>query len=219
MADDKKLFAEQLEYYRARAQEYDKSIQQSGLPAVDLEWQHIVDALRALPPKANILELACGTGLWTQELIEIGDTVTAIDGAPEMLDVNRAKLQSDRVVYRQADLFEWRAEESYDLVFFGFWISHVPPDRLNAFLGEVTKAVKPGGRLFIADEPGGGKQLSGPAENNLEQTRTTLNGNSFRIIKVYHDPKTLKKILTKLGFKDIQIWTGDFFFYLTGVRG
>jgi ubiquinone/menaquinone biosynthesis C-methylase UbiE len=42
-------------------------------------------ALRALPPVQDTLELACGTGIWTQQLLSITQTVTAIDASPEMI--------------------------------------------------------------------------------------------------------------------------------------
>src|SRR5512147_1247418 len=90
----------QLDYYRARAQEYDESVRQTGRfagtppgdPVVDEEWIEIIQALRRLTPGRDTLELACGTGIWTRELLPLSTSLTAIDGAPEMLDANRAKL-------------------------------------------------------------------------------------------------------------------------------
>lgn len=218
------LFAEQLAYYNARAQEYDESVQQTGrytgpgIPEVDTEWQYMARRLHAVPPVAHTLELACGTGLWTQELLDISEHITAVDGAPEMLATNKAKLGSPRVHYQQADLFNWQPQGEYDLVFFAFWISHVPPERLAVFLQQAAAAVKPGGRIFIADEPHSGKQLSGPVENEMEQTRTLHNGETYRIVKVYHDPQVLQRQLEALGFTDIDLWVGDFFFSLTAVK-
>ncbi len=222
MPDD--LLSQQLAYYNARAQEYDESVQQTGrytgpgIPEVDTEWQYIARRLHAIPPVAHTLELACGTGLWTQELLDVSEHITAIDGAPEMLAANKAKLNSPRVRYQQADLFEWQPSGVYDLVFFAFWISHVPPERLAAFLQQAAAAVKPGGRIFIADEPDSGKQLSGPVENDMEQTRTLHNGDTYRIVKVYHAPQNLQDQLEALGFTDIDLWVGDFFFWLTAIK-
>ncbi|MCL4257566.1 MAG: class I SAM-dependent methyltransferase [Anaerolineales bacterium] len=222
MSDE--LFAEQLAYYNARAQEYDESVQQTGrytgpgIPEVDTEWQYLARRLHALPPVEHTLELACGTGLWTQELLDVSERITAVDGAPEMLAANQAKLNSPRVTYQQADLFVWQPQDTYDQVFFAFWISHVPPERLAAFLQQAAAAVKPGGRIFIADEPAGGKQLSGPVENDIEQTRTLHNGETFRIVKVYHDTQALQRQLEALGFTDIDLWVGDFFFSLTATK-
>jgi demethylmenaquinone methyltransferase/2-methoxy-6-polyprenyl-1,4-benzoquinol methylase len=214
------ILNEQLAYYNARAQEYDESVQ--GVegpddPAVSREWQHIVAAVHDLPPGQRVLELACGTGIWTQELLAAADSIVALDGAPEMLEVNRAKLGSPKVSYQPADLFHWKADATYDLVFFAFWLSHVPEDHLDQFLAEVSHSVRPGGRVFLIDEPAGGKQVSGPEENN-QQTRQLHDGSAFRIVKVYYDPRKIAEKLRKLGFSEIESWVGDYFFYSNGVR-
>jgi ubiquinone/menaquinone biosynthesis C-methylase UbiE len=212
------LLDEQLAYYRARASEYDESIQQESNHEADKEWQQIVRSLDALGPLESVLELACGTGLWTQELVKIGKNVVAIDGAPEMLAVNRAKVSSDRVRYQQADLFHWKADAQFDLVFFAFWISHVPPDRTAMFLAEVAKAIRPGGRVLIVDEPAGGRQLSGPIEGNNQQKRVLQDGRKYKIVKIYHQPHALAEQLQGLGFTDVEVNIGDFFFTINAGR-
>jgi len=218
----RKLLDEQLAYYRARAKEYDESVLQSGsnanpgIPGAEAEWQHIVEAVHALHPVERTLELACGTGLWTQELLPISRSILALDGAPEMLAVNRAKLNSSKVSYQQADLFTWQPAESYDLVFAAFWLSHVPPALLPAHLKQVARAVGPGGRVVLVDEPAGGAQLSGPVEGEGQQTRALHDGSQYRIIKVYHDPHALAVSFEKHGIVS-EIWAGEYFFYLNGV--
>jgi demethylmenaquinone methyltransferase/2-methoxy-6-polyprenyl-1,4-benzoquinol methylase len=218
------ILRQQLAYYRARAHEYDESVQQTGraagpnIPGLDQEWAYLIQALHSLSPCEQILELACGTGIWTQELLRVGSSITALDAAPEMLDINRAKLANPCVQYQQADLFDWAPDRTYDLVFFAFWLSHVPPALLNDFLSKVAAAVQPGGRLFIVDEPAGGRHLSGPAEAGNYQTRKLQNGNVFRIVKAYYDPTALTAQLRQLGFSRLEPWTGDYFFYLTGIK-
>lgn len=224
MSDD--LLKEQLDYYRARAQEYDESVQQTGRfaapepvnPDVDREWAQAVTALHTLKPVDSVLELACGTGLWTQELVKIGKSVTAVDGAPEMLDTNRAKLPDAGVEYKVVNLFEWKPDAQYDLVFFAFWLSHVPPERLEAFLDSLTNAVKVGGRVFIVDEPAGGNQLSGENEAGVYQSRTLHDGREFQIVKVYYEPSKIQAALHQRGFDSFTSKAGDYFFYLCGTR-
>jgi len=84
-----------------------------------------------------VLELACGTGLWMVELAHHATSVTAVDASPEVLEINRARLREtgreNAVRYVEADLFGWRPDAAYDAVFFGFWLSHVPPERFEAF--------------------------------------------------------------------------------------
>ena len=102
------VLADQIEYYRARAQEYDASIAGAAdllVPGKDL--------LLNLGQFDQILELACGTGIWTEMLLRMGNEVTAVDAAPEMLEIARRKLGEERIKYRQADLFHWKPDRQY----------------------------------------------------------------------------------------------------------
>jgi len=223
---DRKLLDEQLAYYRARAQEYDESIQQMGRfaagetpdPAVSVEWDQAIRTLQAVGPVDHILELACGTGLWTKELAKIGRRITALDGSPEMLALNRSKVADARVHYATQDIFAWEPVETYDLVFFAFWLSHVPESALAEFLRRVVRVLCPGGRVFIVDEPADGRQLSGPVQEGQKQTRTLYDGRTFQIVKVYYPPVEIKKRLQDLGVEDAEFKSGEYFFTLTGVR-
>jgi 2-polyprenyl-3-methyl-5-hydroxy-6-metoxy-1,4-benzoquinol methylase len=221
-----KILQEQLNYYRARAQEYDESIQQVGRFATEAphspeaaEFEQAANALRALAPLGNVLELAAGTGVWTTVLAPISASLTVIDGSPEMLAINESKIGDSAVRYECVDLFNWEPTSTYDLVVFGFWLSHVPPDKLDTFLDKVKQAVKPGGRVFIIDEPANGKQLSGPNEDGQYQTRTLYDGRTFGIIKVYYDPATIQYELERRGFKHASSTTGEYVFYLSSIKG
>lgn len=220
------ILREQLAYYRARAPEYDDSLRAIGKPVTtesdDLsakrEWGLIVDGLRALAPMAEVLELACGTGIWTQELLRISFSITAIDGAPEMIELSRRKLGNAKVDYRCADLFEWEPDRQYDLVFFAFWLSHIPGEHLAAFFNRVMRATKIGGSVFIVDEPKGGRNLSGANQGDQYQQRTLRDGRTFQIIKVYYDPHDIQRELRQRGFQDRVAMIGDAFFYLCSTR-
>lgn len=224
MHDD--ILREQLSYYRARSQEYDESIQAIGRreatesvdPSAHREWGLVVDALRALAPKAGVLELACGTGIWTRELLQIGESITAIDGAPEMIELSRRKLGDAKVDYRCENIFEWEPDRQYDLVFFAFWLSHVPEEHLAAFLSKVADATKTGGYVFIVDEPTGGRRLSGPNQGGRYQQRTLRDGRTFQIVKIYYDPHIIQQALRERGFQDSAAMIGDAFFYLCSIR-
>ncbi|HEV8635322.1 MAG TPA: class I SAM-dependent methyltransferase [Chloroflexota bacterium] len=175
-------------------------------------------ALRALGPLEHVLELACGTGAWTRELLALAGRVTALDGAPEMLAIARANVPDRRVAFAQVDLFAWEPAERYDLVFFSFWLSHVPPEALPAFLDRVGWAVRPGGRVFVFDEPAGGRLLSGPTEDGLHQTRALADGRRFRIVKAYYEPRALRRELERRGFEAVEAVVGEAFFHLTARR-
>lgn len=216
------VLREQLSYYNARAREYDESLQgvsgasltQPEYEEANQEWQHIVSALHALGPVADVLELACGTGIWTRELMSISRSVTAIDGSSEMIEINRAKNGRAAIEYQRVDLFQWEPDKQYDLVFFAFWLSHVPPAHLSNFFSKLIRATKPGGRVFMVDEPKSDRNISGPNTENLYQERTLNDGRSFRIVKVYYDPREVERELEKQGFKKESSMIRRTFFYV-----
>jgi ubiquinone/menaquinone biosynthesis C-methylase UbiE len=179
----------------------------------------MIEVVRALPPVECVLELAGGTGIWTKELVKTARSVTVLDASPEMIAINQKKVGSDRVQYRLADLFNWQPDAEYDLVFFAFWISHVPPDQLLSFLERVRQSVRVGGRgrLMMIDEFQVLPEEVAVTEG-IYQARTLMDGRQYTIVKVYYDPNNLKEHLTALGFENISYAKGDYFFHLSATR-
>jgi demethylmenaquinone methyltransferase/2-methoxy-6-polyprenyl-1,4-benzoquinol methylase len=220
MSDE--ILKEQIAYYRARAQEYDRSLRAADSTAPDSGQTHDLLAgdlapaahlLKQQGPFREALELACGTGIWTQVLLTIAEHVTALDAAPEMLAIARDKLGSDRIDYMQADLFHWQPDKQYDLVFFAFWLSHVPPDLLDPFLNNVARAVRPGGSLIIIDQfaPTDADRQVAREESYAE--RPLSDGRTFKIVKVFYDLDLLREKLAPRGFTvDAQLLGPSFFF-------
>lgn len=205
--------AQQLAYYRAVADEYeDHAI---DVPGQD-ELRSAIDSFRST---GDVLELACGSGIWTEKLLGSASTITAVDGAPEMLARARARV-GDRAPVRfvQADLFSWRADRRYDAVFFGFWISHVPDEKFEAFWSLVAESLAPGGRVFFFDdnyrpEP----ELIQGSDSPIVQRRLD-DGTSFRVIKIPFEPAELECRLRDLQWDITVTGTSGPFYWGTGTR-
>src|SRR5262245_51125388 len=128
--DDRPILDEQIAYYRARAEEYDEWWFRTGRydrgEAQRKVWfeeaAQVETALREARPGGHILELACGTGLWTRHLAGDATSLTAVDASPEVVRINRERVRSPQVEYVQTDLFHWKPARLYDFVFFGFWL-------------------------------------------------------------------------------------------------
>jgi len=206
---DNDILSEQINYYRARAPEYDASLRSITT------FGQIDQVLLSLGHFEQVLELACGTGIWTKKLVAISHQLTALDAAPEMLAINQQAVTAPNIRYIQADLFEWEPDRQYDLVFFAFWLSHIPPEHVEPFFAKVKQALNPGGRLFIVDEPLGTHNVI-PTQG-ITQARTLADGRIFSIVKVYHDLQALSQRLGQIGFDNINGGRDDFFFYLTGL--
>ncbi|HEX6512004.1 MAG TPA: class I SAM-dependent methyltransferase [Chloroflexota bacterium] len=219
------VLREQLDYYRARAGEYDEWWHRQGRydrgAADNQQWFSEIEqaqaALRAIGPVDSILEVACGTGTWTEQLVRLGQRVTAVDGSPEVLAINRARLARAPIEYVQADLFDWHPVVQYDLVFSSFWLSHVPPERLHGFLSLMRGALKPEGRLFVLDslrEPSSTARDQRLPEAHAVHGRRRLNdGREFTIVKVFYEPAPLAQALRQAGFVPEVKTTGRYFIY------
>jgi demethylmenaquinone methyltransferase/2-methoxy-6-polyprenyl-1,4-benzoquinol methylase len=207
---DRRILEEQIAFYRARAPEYDQSW------ATLQELETVKQSLQKIGPFAEVVELACGRGLWTRELVRIGRSVTAIDASPEMIDLNRHSVASDRVTYQERDLFRWEPDRQYDLLFAGFWLSHVPPDLMDDFLVKVHRAVRPCGTVFFVDQCNDIRDDVQGDTDGILQKRRTADGRTFTIVKVYYHPALLAGRLNGFGFDAAGRRIGEAFFTIIG---
>lgn len=204
------ILTEQISYYRARADEYDESIS-SRLEA----FATGKDLLAKLGTFDQILELACGTGIWTETLLKMGNHITAVDAAPEMLKISKEKLGDERITYQQADLFNWNPDKEYDLVFFANWLSHIPPNAVDDFLGKVKKCLHKNGQIAFVDQHAPSDADKAIAEKDIYAKRP-LAGQEFTIIKVFYDLGELQKKLEGLRFEVSVEKFGENFFLMVG---
>jgi SAM-dependent methyltransferase len=92
--------------------------------------------------------------------------ILAVDGSPETLAINRDRTNCPAIDYEIADIFSWSPTETFDIVFFSFWLSHVPRTRFRAFWDLVQRALRPHGKVLFLD-------------SLLEQTSTATDHNSL----------------------------------------
>ncbi|MEM7383498.1 MAG: class I SAM-dependent methyltransferase [Verrucomicrobiota bacterium] len=221
---DPELLAEQTAYYRARASEYDQWFLRTGRydrgPDHRQQWNRELDQIRetvkALGPFSNALEIACGTGLWTGLLADLSESLTALDSVEETLELNRAKHPGTEIDFKAVDVFQWEPTNTYDLIFFGFWLSHVPATQFERFWRIVNQALAPGGRVFFVDSL---KTQRSTARNHqaLDDSgvveRQLNNGRSFRIVKRFYEPVALTADLRSMGWMGRVQTTEEFFLF------
>jgi trans-aconitate methyltransferase len=204
------LLAEQVAYYRAIAMEYQVDVDAA---------RELAAALEAYQPAGRVLELACGPGAWTELLLRYATSVTAIDAAPEMLARAEARVGERRVRFIQADLFSWKPDRRYDVVFMGFWLSHVPSERLESFWSLVADCLKPEGRVFFVDDAyrTPDELVEDPSSSTIR--RQLPDGTAYRLVTVPHQPADLERQLRQLGWDIKVISTAGPFYWGAGSRG
>jgi SAM-dependent methyltransferase len=214
------LVAEQKRYYAERAPEYDDWWYRRGRYEVEPDrlarWRGDIDeaeaALEALAPLGDVLELAAGTGIWTRKLVPLADRVVAVDANAETLALNTSDAE-----LVQADVFELSLDRRFELVFFSFWLSHVPEDRFDEFWKLVRAALAPGGCVFLVDSGAGDTAHTGTDQAGWEETRSLADGRTFRIVKRRWSLEELSRRVRPLGFElDLHETANGHFLYGDG---
>jgi demethylmenaquinone methyltransferase/2-methoxy-6-polyprenyl-1,4-benzoquinol methylase len=217
---------EQIDYYRARAPEYDQWFLRQGRYDMGADenavWRREVEqvecALADFGARGRVLELAGGTGFWTPSLALTATELTVVDSSPEALALNRARLGTNpRVRYLVADLFTFQPDMQYDVAAFSFWLSHVPPRQFDAFWDLVRRCLNGDGRVFVIDSLDV-QQSTTFDHRELRAGETTVtrelnDGRQFRIFKLFYPPDELTRRLAALGWKAHLRCTSRYFLY------
>lgn len=101
----------------------------------------------------RVLEVACGTGWWTPHAAAPAQDWLATDINPETLAVARAKALPASVRFAEVDAYRFDQIEGqrFDAAFAGCWWSHVPLQRLPAWLARLHERLAPGARVVMLD--------------------------------------------------------------------
>jgi demethylmenaquinone methyltransferase/2-methoxy-6-polyprenyl-1,4-benzoquinol methylase len=203
------------EYYAARAPIYDEVYLRPERQA-DLRW--LRQSIRGWFGGRSVLEVACGTGYWTQFIAPVATRMTATDAVAEPLALARLRPGTERVVFAQADAFALPAALGrFDAVFAGLWFSHVPVERRRGFLEGLHARLSPGGRVVFIDNteaqcarlPVSERYSAG----NTYQTRTLPDGSEHRVLKNFPDEAELRALPAGSAV-DARYWRGEHFWAL-----
>lgn len=219
------LLEEQTNYYRTRGAISDDWFYRRGRydrgPVINRQWFvesiEVVQALLNFQASGKVLELGGGTGYWTQHLVTSAQ-VTVVDVSAESMEASRARLGSfaSRVRYIEADVYRWQTVEKFDVVFFAFWLSHVPPRLFESFWAFVRSCLKPDGRVFFVDtlrsKNGIALVHKLPPKGAHEGIRLR-DGKKHRVYKTYYTPESLAEQLGALGWETDLHRTREFFLY------
>ena len=187
------------DYYAARAAEYDqiyrKPERQADLRQMEV-W--LADKFSA----RSVLEVACGTGYWTPFYAPNATRVLGVDAAAETLAIARQRMPASR--YPQVHLQVGDAYHpplidatghAFDAAFAGFWWSHIPLERIPAFLQNLHAVLQPGARVVFFDNrfvPGSSTPISErDAAGNTYQQRLLADGSTHRILKNFPQQEAL----------------------------
>jgi SAM-dependent methyltransferase len=105
-------------------------------------------ALAEVSPQARVLDVGCGTGRWIRRYSSLGFCATGVDATLQMLRVARTRGTTTPLVAGEANRLPFRDGE-FDLVSDVTVIQHIPAAVQSQALVEMTRVLKPGGRLIL----------------------------------------------------------------------
>ena len=223
-----RLLEETKEYYRRRASQFAdwhrSSERYEGGPPLDQSYfdeaRMLFDALDAESLQGNVLEIASGTGVWTEAVAKTAGSLTALDSSKEMLEKCKARLGTNpKLRYVVADFYEWSPDREYDAITFSFWISHVPASKLDEAVAKMSVCLRSRGKMFFVDQ-----QVQAIRNERLDQPggevvwRTLGDGRRFRVFKHFYTSEEIRASFLAHGIHIKINNTPTHFFYAQGEK-
>jgi SAM-dependent methyltransferase len=186
-------------YYAARATEYDAVYLK---PERQADLRNIERWVATLYARRNVLEIACGTGYWTQFIAPLASHVTAIDAAPEVIRIAKGRVPEGKVEFLVCDAYDPPRGRPFDAAFAGFWFSHVPKSRQREFLVRLGEALEPGAQVVLLDnlyvDGSSSPIVERDVEGNTYQRRTLSDGSVHRVLKNFPTHAELNSLVSGL---------------------
>jgi len=184
-------------YYAARAPYYDAVYLQ---PERRTDIAYLSAHLPLRLAGRRVLEVACGTGYWTQFIAPAATSMIASDATPEPLEFARLRPNTTNVSFVQADAYALPATlGEFDAAFAGLWFSHVPVGARQAFLNSLHSRLSVGARVVLLDNSEVQCKHLPIAERDLEgntyQLRELRDGTRHRILKNFPSQTELRSLV------------------------
>jgi demethylmenaquinone methyltransferase/2-methoxy-6-polyprenyl-1,4-benzoquinol methylase len=137
-------------YYAARAREYERIY---AKPERQEDLRILEKEIPAMFAGRSVMEVACGTGYWTQHIARTASRILATDLTEETLQVARSKnLPESQVHFEIADAFDLPAGKGpFSGAFAGFWWSHLRRTEYRGFLASLGRCLAPGAVVILLD--------------------------------------------------------------------
>jgi protein-L-isoaspartate O-methyltransferase len=181
-------------YYQRRAPEYDavynKRERHDDLSKLALR-------LATLFAGRTVLEVAAGTGYWTQVLVASAGHVVATDVNDGPLQIAKDRDYAKASVdFELADAFRLGAVAGhFDALFAGFWWSHLAIAQQSEWLTQVADRLPPGALVAFIDNrfvEGSTHPISRmDSDGNTYQSRTLADGSTWEVLKNFPSTEEL----------------------------
>jgi demethylmenaquinone methyltransferase/2-methoxy-6-polyprenyl-1,4-benzoquinol methylase len=188
-------------YYAARATYYDAVYDQPERRA------DIAELSTLLPQRfegRSVIEVACGTGYWSQHIVGKARRYVMTDGVVEPLEFAKLRPGVAPENCHLADAYALPLGLGrFDGAFAGLWISHVPRSRLQEFFTSLHAVLEPGARVVLLDNSKiqckDYPVVETDSDGNTYQNRPLRDGSSHRVLKNFPSEGDLVELAGKVG--------------------
>jgi ubiquinone/menaquinone biosynthesis C-methylase UbiE len=205
---------ELVDYYRRRAAEYE------AIYAKPERQADLAVLRQAIPGKlrgARVLEIACGTGYWTQLVADVAAEVVATDLAEEPMRIAQSKSYKKQPAFSLADAYALpQSLGRFEAALAVFWWSHVPRQRIGEFLASLHGRLERGARVVLMDnrfvEASSTPVSEIDAQGNTYQLRRLRDGSRVRVLKNFPSEAELRSDLpSSLNVEMLEYyWLADY---------
>ena len=181
-------------YYAQRASEYEHVYQK---PERQADLQSLRSMVETTFAGADVFEVACGTGYWTEVVARSAASVVATDINEEVLALARSKRLGQRVTFRREDAYALTPpSRRFTTGLSAFWWSHVPKSKLRGFLRGFHRVVSSGAKVVFMDNvyvEGSSTPISHRDEHgDTYQIRRLEDGGSHEVLKNFPTESELR---------------------------
>lgn len=186
------------EYYARRALEYESIYSK---PERQEDLASLRSLLQNLLREQDVLELACGTGYWTEIISQTARWVTATDINDEVLEVAQTKkFPGNKVLIRKADAFTLDDISGlFTAGFAAFWWSHMAKSQIPGFLRAFHSKLGRDRLVVFTDnnyvEGSSSPVLREDEEGNTYQKRRLKDGSEYEVLKNFPSANELRGYL------------------------
>ena len=196
------LIEEMNRYYEARAPWHDQYMGYESNEGMEKLLSPIIEIFNEMIIGKRILEIAFGTGNWTEVLAKRAASVVAIDSSPAALVIAQTKLSGYKnVSIMQGDAYDLdNIRDSFEVLFSADWWSHIPKGFLPAFLDSAVRKLILGSKAIFIDmsfrEDFEQEPCYYDEDNNRISLRRLPDGSEFQVVKNFPSESELRHILT-----------------------
>ena len=189
------------DYYKERAPVYDRVY---AYPERQDDLRFLEEYVSDQFEGKDVIEIAAGTGYWTQFISQYAKSILATDATIEALSQIEVRDLKCAVETRVADAYSMEnIKGGFDGAFAGLWFSHIPVERRREWLTVLHSHLDSGAKVLLLDNSRTQCErlpLSRTDDQgNTYQERETDSGERYQVLKNFPTESELLELTADLG--------------------